>query len=158
MHVCTYTAFPTYHNATAITQYVYSDSDSIEIECPLQLGRLHAIISPYYFAWQEASGILLNNGNQGLSWFAEENNGTLHVGLSATVYHSVQCFGRILRCIVPGSSSCNVSNPLSPAISLRIVGKTEEVPLNTLAVNFSVLTSKKSCTYSEVHSHQLLVW
>ena len=104
-------ALPRYNGtATSIRQYVFSDSDTVELTCPLDTGRLHGLITPYEFFWNVNLEGDLNgqvevthasaNGTAG-TFHYRDNNRLLSVNLSSllpNVSYSFQCLGRLKRC------------------------------------------------------------
>ena len=130
-------AQPEYTNAKTIRHFVFSDDETIELECPLPLGRLHGIVTLYEFIWSLRLGgpdfpdvPLANiNGTVG-TFFLTDNNRSLQVQLPTlppTVEYSLQCSGRIQRC----NSTSSVNNRScvpkdiedSPFIDLVFIGK-----------------------------------
>ena len=125
--------------ATSILQYVFSDSDTVELACPLVTGRLHGLITPYEFFWNvrlkgrgqaevtDASA----NGTYG-TFHYRDNNRLLNVNLSSlrpNVQYSFQCLGRVKRCNSNFSENANVcgkddTEPTnSPFFPVNIVGE-----------------------------------
>ena len=102
-------ALPRYTGtATSILQYVFSDSDTIELTCPLDTGRLHGLITPYEFIWNvklegaQSGTVEVTNVNGTIGTFHyRDNNRLLSVNLSSlrpNVQYSFQCLGRLKRC------------------------------------------------------------
>ena len=129
-----FTALPRYTGtATSILQYVFSDSDTVELTCPLDTGRLHGLITPYEFLWrlkfEGAPGIdEVSNANGTFG----DNNRLLSVNLSSlrpNVQYSFQCLGRLKRCNstfddnvnVCGEETTEATN--SPFITYDFVGE-----------------------------------
>ena len=118
-------AIPQYRaDVTAIRQYMYSDREVVEIECPFPLGRLSSL---YQFSWEHvlSSGLLgapIRNDTRGVYWLAEDYNRTLHVNISAAPDRSFQCVGAVQTC--SSTSSCRVIGRDSPIITImNTIGK-----------------------------------
>ena len=114
-------AIPQYRaDVTAIRQYVYSDREVVEIECPFPLGRLSSL---YEFSWERVVGEVgapITNDTRGVYWLAEEYNRTLHVNISATQDRRFWCVGTVQTC--SGTSSCVRRGRDSPVIN-TLIGK-----------------------------------
>ena len=121
-------ALPQFNTASAITQYIFSDSNMTELECPLPLGRLHGIISPYDFKWMvkvvgdpsllEIPVSITNvNGSIGILFrFKSSSKRQLQVYFLSPVegaVYSFQCNGEIRRCNATGNSACGVRDTQS---------------------------------------------
>ena len=133
-------ALPRYTGtATSILQYVFSDSDTIELTCPLVTGRLRGLIIPYEFLWRVKLEGDLNgqvevtnaNGTAG-TFHYRDNNRLLSVNLSSlepNVSYSFQCLIRLKRCNSTFGGNENVcreddAEPTnSPFFPVNIVGE-----------------------------------
>ena len=96
----------------SIKQYIYSDSEVADIECPFQLGLLRDL---YNFSWHAVAsdGFAgpIRNETQGVYWLAEEKNRILHVNITAAGnQRRFQCVGRVQICT--GSTTCSVTQDL----------------------------------------------
>ena len=122
-----YTARPQYTNATAITQYVYSDSDVAELVCPFEFGLLSGMISPYVFMWRRRpfGEVTIPVANTtGRSFHFSDDNRILHVHLPTPKdVESYLCRGLVRRCNSSGNAACDPGMADSPFITLRVVGK-----------------------------------
>ena len=130
-----FAAIPQYNTVAAIRQYVFSDSLTAQIECPLELGRLHATIVPYEFSWllkSETKESLVANGSNSGTFHLSDNNRTLNIYFptprQANVY-AFLCNGRIRRCNSTSGDNINVcviqntNRDSTPFIMLEFVGK-----------------------------------
>ena len=118
------TAVPQYpDDVNTIRQYIYSDSEVADIECPFQLGLLRNL---YEFSWNTVASDgfpeSIPDGTQGMYWLEEEKNRTLHVNiLAAGNQRDFQCVGRVQICTGSTSDSCMVtqdSTSSSPVITI----------------------------------------
>ena len=122
------TARPQYTNATAITQYVYSDSDAAELVCPFEFGLLRGMISPYNFTWQLRQvftelAVPVTNVI-GRTYNFSDNNRTLLVNLSTHIDgESYLCQGLVQRCNSSDNPACEPDMTNSPFITPRVVGR-----------------------------------
>ena len=110
-----------------------------ELECPLPLGRLHGIISPYDFSWSvrvlgdpnrlpipvpvNRSDI---NGSVGIFHFKDSLNRQLQVHIPSPVQnatYSFRCDGQIQRCNETGNTACTTRTTESPFITMELVGE-----------------------------------
>ena len=138
-----FTAVPRY-NGTATSNlrymYVYSDSDTVELTCPLVTGRLHGLITPYELFWNvklegalrgtvEVTGV---NGTDVGTFHYRDNNTLLNFNPSSLrpdVQYSFQCLVRLIRCNSTFGDNENVcgeddTEPTnSPFFPVNIVGE-----------------------------------
>ena len=139
MLVFFFPALPQYTTASAITQYIFSDSNMAELECPLPLGRLHGRISPYDFSWSVRVvgdpnllpiAVPINrpfvNGSVGIFHFKDSLNRQLQVHIPSPVQganYSFRCDGQIQRCNQTGNPACTTRTTESPFITMEFVGE-----------------------------------
>ena len=122
-------AVPQYTGAVAIEQYVYSDSATAELECPLDFGRLHEFMPSYYhFSWVERNDSRQSPIISDDTYQLSSRDRLLQVRLPLpTASYSFQCNGRVRRCnatVPPESVLCGesvVQDP--PFISVEFVGE-----------------------------------
>lgn len=97
---------------------VFRDTNLAQLICPIQLGNLHSILTPYDISWEKVRRFPVPVTDRSL---LSNDNTVLSVPLPNTSPETYRCKLRLTRCDI--MNRCLARMYLGPPMQINVIGK-----------------------------------